>query len=114
MGFFSFIKTPDGASDEMARKVRELPQSSSAVVATYVERLKSARIDVTAFDAVFDELASNPQLTAPEIIEIANTFAAVGLKAASKKAALAKIKTRFVELGRQAAKNKDASKARPW
>ena len=114
MGFFSFIKTADGASDEMARTITALKQPPSAAVATYVERLKAARIDVAAFEAVFDELSASRQLSAPEVIEIANTYSAVGLKATSKKAALAKIKKRFVELGRQDAKNKDASKARPW
>ena len=114
MGIFSFITTAIGASDEMARTIATLKSRQSALASSYVDRLRSARIDAANFEVVFAELSACRELMASDVIEIANSYSAAGLRATSKKAALAKIKKRFVELVRQAGKNKAAEKARPW
>jgi hypothetical protein len=111
VGFFNLMgKTESGC--EMAQKTFKKPVSDAA--SSYVQRLRSAKLDQTLFEAVLVDMNGDPLLRALDFIDIANGYSAVGLKVTSKATALAKIKKRFVELGRQHGKNKAAEKIQPW
>lgn len=105
-------QTPRAGGEDMART--SASAANSTLVSLYVQKLKAAGTDRSAFDGVVSELTTNAELKAAEYIAIADKFAIPVRRIASKKAALEAISKRFVELVRSQNKNLVASKARPF
>ena len=98
----------------MARSTSSKQQLNPELIASYVERLRAAKIDRSAFEHVLNELAADKVASPADIAAIANTYGVAGIKAKSRKAGLEKISKRFLELVRTDGKLKIAEKFRPW
>lgn len=105
----------EASDDEMARKAKKasLPPDESRV-GTYEARLKSARLDRGEFESALDTIKADKSLTVADVTEIAVRYRGGGERPSSKKSALEIISKRFLELVRNQAQIKQASKARPW
>ncbi len=99
--------------DDMVRAKAVKASINHAKVDDYVARLRAAKTDRSAFDAVLKTLTTDADVAAADIAAIANSYGIGGAKAASRKAGIEKISKRFVELVRYDAKNKVAEKFRP-
>lgn len=112
MGIFNLSKVFGQLKGDMAKAGK--PKADEAKVAAYASRLSAVGADRPRFGAIVAELEADTQVTAGELIAIASAYNKGGRKPASKAAALAMIKKRFVEIVRFHAKNKVAEKVRPW
>jgi len=98
--------------DEMVKSPKT--KANDGRVSAYVVRLTAAKIDRPVFETIVSDLESASDVTSADLIAIAHRYNKGGKKPASKAAALAMIKKRFVEIVRTANKNKVAERARPW
>jgi hypothetical protein len=98
----------------MAKSPKSAKAADPARVSAYLGRLLASKTDRNSFEAVVGDLDADANLSAADWIAIAHQYNNGGKKPASKAAALAMIKKRFVEIVRTANKNKVAEKARPW
>ena len=101
------------AVDEMARAA---PANSeqTRLVAAYVGRLRSAKLDQQAFDSTVSELMTDNVLRVADVVDLATRYRGGGVVPRSKKAALEVIRSRFLELVRDRNKFTQATKSRPW
>jgi len=83
-------------------------------VNAHVAALKAARTDRPTFEAACAAIEADATLTAADVRAIANTYGAGGTAAKSRKAALEKIKRRFVEVVRAAKNARSAADTRLW
>lgn len=102
-------------SDDMARtSAKSVPKINEARIDHYEGRLSEAKTEREAFEAVFNELVVDRNMSVADTIELAQRYRGGGSKPGSKKAALEVISKRFLELIRSRNQIKQASKARPW
>lgn len=85
-----------------------------ARVAPHVSALREAGFSRVAFESAFSALKTDAALTVSDSVEIALQYRGGGVRPASRKSALEAISNRFLELVRNQAQVKQASKARPW
>ncbi|HXF55264.1 MAG TPA: hypothetical protein VNK52_14200 [Hyphomicrobiaceae bacterium] len=112
MGIFRFAEVFEQLTGNMAsaRKVK----ADETKVASWVGRLVAVGADRPQFESAFADLQHDSGLTAADVIAIARAYNKGGRRPASKAAALALIRKRFVEIVRTVNKHKVAEKARPW
>ena len=88
-------------------------QPDELIVERYVQRLRDAGADKTAFDGVFTDLSKDKAVRKEEAEAIARQYADSRTRL-DKKGALKEIKTRFTERAYQEAKMIQVDKASRW
>jgi hypothetical protein len=104
----------NAGNDNMARSTKASTTKPTPRVLEAVSRLKRAAGDRFAFDQAVTEIENASEITRADMIDIAENYAVPSKRPTTRKAAIAAIKKRFVELTRFAEKNKKASVTRPW
>ena len=111
MSIFRLAEVFGLGRSEMAKSRNK---ANEAKVADYAGRLAAAKIDRPLFETVLAAIEGASDLTSADLIGIAHFYNRGGKKPTSKAGAIAMIKKRFVEIVRNANKDKVAEKARPW
>lgn len=114
MDTFQSIEADDASSEGMARSKKAAGVKLSPAASSALARLKGAVSNRPAFDAVVAEIEAASDLPTEQVIEVAERFAIPSRKPTSRKAAMAAINKRFVELARFREKNERAAKTKPW
>jgi hypothetical protein len=104
----------NASDDSMAKPAKTSTTKPTPRALEAVSRLKSVTGDRSAFNQVVQEIENATELTSVDIIAIAEKYAVPSKRPATRKAAIAAIRKRFVELARFADKNKKAAATRPW
>lgn len=115
MAIFGLSEVLDYFKDDMARTrgQRKVAEADDGLLDGYVNQLVAA-IDKTSSDAVLASLRDEKRLSVADFATIAYRYNKGGKKPATKKAALAAIAKRALEIRHFHAKNRVAEKARPW
>lgn len=114
MDIFSDIEQSNASDDSMAKSTKASTTKPSPRALEAVSRLIGATGEKSAFDQVVKEIENATELTSVDMIAIAEKYAVPSKRPTTRKAAIAAIKKRFVELARFAEKNKKAAATRPW
>jgi hypothetical protein len=109
MGIFQ-LWSSRGAEDDMARNSRKQPDSAKIDART--SELKASMANAEAFAEVYGSLNSDATLLTAEAIEIAHRI--TGMRAKTKKQALASIGQQRLRLTHAKAKGASAQKTKTW
>jgi predicted amino acid racemase len=115
MAIFSLSEVLDYFKDDMARNrgQSKVADTDDRLLNGYVDQLVRA-VDKPSSDAVLESIRDDKRLSVGDVATIALRYNKGGKKPASKKAALAAIAKRALEIRHFHAKNRVAEKARPW
>ncbi len=100
--------------EAMARAAGPKPVADPKKVGNHVSSLESAGLDRPAFTSAFDAIRDDKSLNVVDVIAIAERYRRGGSRVTSRKAAMASIEKRFLEMVRQQAQKAQAARARPW
>jgi hypothetical protein len=102
------------ATSEKGRKAQGGRQPDAQIVASFLDRLTSAKTDQTEFDVVYAQLGANKQVRVEEMNAIAHGYIKGRESWGARTAAYKAIKKKFIERADRESRTGILSKIRRW